>query len=110
VGHATVPRRLRGVRQADVADGGTIVDGTRLPLLTWFRAAPMVPSNKSGVSAKVLQRDFGIAVERKGFGKNSKRWKLGRTRIRVVPDVKAKTLLDFVEDTCETEASAAQNP
>jgi transposase-like protein len=32
---------------------------------------------------------------------SSKRWKLGRTRIQVVPDVKARTLLDFVEDTCE---------
>lgn len=128
-------------------------------LLTWFRAAWMVSSSKSGVSAKELQRELGIgyhaawlllqklrlamvrpgrdqdklsgdtevdesylggptpggkrgrgaegkviiaiAVERKGFGKKSKRWKLGRTRIQVVPDVKAKTLLDFVEDTCE---------
>jgi transposase-like protein len=138
---------------------GTIFDSTRLPLLTWFRAAWMVSSSKSGGSAKELQRELGIgyhaawlllqklrlamvrpgrgqykltgdievdesylggptpggkrgrgaegkvfiaiAVERKGFGKNSKRRKLRRTRIEVVPDVKAKTLLDFVEDTCE---------
>jgi transposase-like protein len=138
---------------------GTIFGGTRLPLLTWFRAAWMVSSSKSGVSAKELQRELGIgyhaawlllqklrlamvrpgrdrdkltgdievdesylggptpggkrghgaegkviiaiAVERKGFGKNSKRWKLGRARIQVIPDVKMKTLLDFVEDTCE---------
>lgn len=138
---------------------GTIFEGTRLPLLTWFRAAWMVSSSKSGVSAKEVQRELGIgyhaawlllqklrlamvrpgrdrdklsgdievdesylggptpggkrgrgaegkvivaiAVERKGFGKDSKRWKLGRARIRVVDDVKAKTLLDFVEDTCE---------
>jgi transposase-like protein len=44
---------------------------------------------------------IAIAVERRGLGKRSKRWKLGRTRIQVIPDVKAKTLLDFVEDTCE---------
>jgi transposase-like protein len=44
---------------------------------------------------------IAIAVERRGLGKRSKRWKFGRTRIQVVPDVKAKTLLDFVEDTCE---------
>lgn len=127
---------------------GTIFDGTRLPLLAWFRAAWMVSSSKSGVSAKELQRELGIgyhaawlllqklrlamvrpgrdedklsgdievdesylggptpggkrgrgaegkviiaiAVERKGFGKNSKRWKLGRTRIQVVPDVKGE--------------------
>lgn len=138
---------------------GTFFEGTRLPLLTWFRAAWLVSSSKGGVSAKELQRELGIgyhaawlllqklrlamvrpgrdrdklsgdievdegylggpvpgrkrgrgaegkviiaiAVERKGLGKKSKRWKLGRTRIQVVPDVKAKTLLDFVEDTCE---------
>ena len=134
---------------------GTIFEKTRLPLLTWFRAAWMVSSSKGGVSAKELQRELGIgyhaawlmlqklrlamkrpgrdrdkltgdievdesylggpvpggkrgcgaegkviiaiAVERKGLGKKSKRWKLGRTRIQVVPDVKAKTLLDFVD-------------
>jgi transposase-like protein len=43
-----------------------------------------------------------IAVERKGEGvvKKSKRWKLGRARIEV-PDVKAKTLLAFVERNCK---------
>jgi hypothetical protein len=38
---------------------GTIFEGTRLPLLTWFRAAWMVASNKGGVSAKELQRELG---------------------------------------------------
>jgi hypothetical protein len=33
---------------------------------------------------------IAIAVERKGFGKKSKRWKLGRTRIQVMPDTKAQ--------------------
>lgn len=56
------------------------------------------PAASAGAEGKVV---IAIAVERKGFGKKSKRWKLGRTRIQVVPDVKAKTLLDFVEDTCE---------
>jgi len=137
---------------------GTIFEGTRLPLLTWFRAAWLVSSSKGGVSAKELQRELGIgyqaawlmlqklrlamkrpgrdqdklsgdievdesylggpvpggkrgrgaegkviiaiAVERRGFGKKSRRWKLGRTRIQVAPDVSAKTLLDFVEDMC----------
>ena len=51
-----------------------------------------------GAEGKVI---VAIAVERKGLGKKSKRCVLGRTRIQVVPDVKAKTLLDFVEDTCE---------
>jgi ISXO2-like transposase domain len=44
---------------------------------------------------------IAIAAERKGLGKKSKRWKPGRARIQVVPDVKAKTLLEFVEDTFE---------
>lgn len=59
-----------------------------------------VPGGKRGRGAegKVI---IAIAVERKGFGTKSKRWKLGRARIRVVGDTKAKTLLDFVEDTCE---------
>jgi hypothetical protein len=59
-----------------------------------------VPGGKRarGAEGKVM---IVIAVERKGLGKKSKRRKLGRTRIQVVPDVKAKTLLDFVEDTCE---------
>jgi transposase-like protein len=59
-----------------------------------------VPGGKRGRGAegKVI---VAIAAERRGLGKKSKRWKLGRTRIQVVPDVKAKTLLDFVEDTCE---------
>jgi len=39
---------------------GTIFEKTRLPLLTWFRAAWMVSSSKSGVSAKELQRELGI--------------------------------------------------
>jgi ISXO2-like transposase domain len=64
-----------------------------------------VPGGKRGRGAegKVI---IAIAVERKSFGKNSQRWKLGRTRIQVVPDVKAKTLLDFVEDTCEQSRAA----
>ncbi len=40
-----------------------------------------------------------IAVERKGdgVGKKSKRWKLGRARTELVPDVTRETLLVFVE-------------
>lgn len=53
-----------------------------------------------GAEGKVI---VAIAVERKGegVGKKSKRWKLGRARIEVVPDVKAETLLAFVERNCE---------
>jgi transposase-like protein len=42
---------------------GTTFEGTRLPLLTWFRAAWMVSSSKGGVSAKELQRELGISYQ-----------------------------------------------
>jgi len=40
---------------------GTIFEGTRVRLVTWFRAAWLVCSSKSGVSAKHLQRELGIS-------------------------------------------------
>ncbi len=59
-----------------------------------------VPGGKRGRGAegKLI---VAIAVERLGFGKRSLRWKLGRVRLRVVPDVTGPTLYDFVEHTCE---------
>lgn len=51
-----------------------------------------------GAEGKVI---VAIAVERKGQGTKSKRWKLGRARIEVVEGVKAETLLAFVERNCE---------
>lgn len=40
---------------------GTIFEGTHVRLVTWFRAAWLVCSSKSGVSAKHLQRELGIS-------------------------------------------------
>lgn len=42
------------------AIAGTIFEGTRLPLLTWFRAIWFVSSQKDGMSAKALQDALGI--------------------------------------------------
>jgi transposase-like protein len=42
------------------AISGTIFEGTRLPLLTWFRAIWFVSSQKDGMSAKALQEALGI--------------------------------------------------
>jgi transposase-like protein len=83
---------VRPGRDSDKLSGDVEVDESYL-------GGP-VPGGKRGRGAegKVI---IAIAAERKGFGKKSKRWKLGRTRIQVVPDTSAKTLLDFVEDTCE---------
>lgn len=55
-----------------------------------------------GAEGKLI---VAIAVERRGLGVKSQRWKLGRTRIHIVPDCTAKTLLDFVSDTCEDGAT-----
>jgi transposase-like protein len=51
-----------------------------------------------GAEGKLI---VAIAVERIGFGKNSKRWKLGRCRIEVIERANAETLLGFVERNCE---------
>ena len=45
---------------------GTIFEGTRLPLLTWFRAAWMVSSSKGGVSAKELHASWESATGHRG--------------------------------------------
>jgi len=42
------------------AISGTIFEGTRLPLVTWFRAIWFVSSQKDGMSAKSLQEALGI--------------------------------------------------
>lgn len=42
-----------------------------------------------------------IAVERLGFGKKSKRVKLGRVRMRVIPNTQRQTLEDFITDVIE---------
>ena len=46
-------------RQTSVT-AGTIFQGTRLPLRTWFRAMWWVTSQKTGVSALGLQKTFGL--------------------------------------------------
>lgn len=56
-----------------------------------------------GVSPGKRGRDtdkaiLAVAVERLGYGKKSKRVKLGRVRIRVIPDTKRRTLEEFVSD------------
>src|SRR5439155_26092807 len=43
--------RLRDVRQERLGDFGTIFEGTRLPLLTWFRAIWFVSSQKTAATA-----------------------------------------------------------
>ncbi len=44
---------------------------------------------------------IAIAVERLGWGKKSKRVKLGRVRMRVIPNTQRQTLEDFITDVVE---------
>lgn len=41
---------------------------------------------------------IAIAVERLGFGKKSKRVKLGRVRMRAIPNTQRQTLAGFITD------------
>jgi transposase-like protein len=47
---------------------------------------------------------IAIAVERLGYGKKSKRVKLGRVRMRVIPNTQRRTLEDFITDVVEQGA------
>jgi transposase-like protein len=82
----TSPDLLNGVVEVDESYiGGISVGGKR----------------GRGASGKAI---IIIAVERLGWGKKSKRVKLGRVRMRVIEDTKRKTLEDFVSDVVEPGA------
>ena len=46
--------------QTSVTAGTVLREGSRLPLLQWFRAAWLITSRKSGVSASTLQVELGL--------------------------------------------------
>lgn len=50
----------RRCRRKTTPMAGTVFDKTRTPLRTWFRAAWLVSTQKSGFSAKSLQRTLGL--------------------------------------------------
>jgi transposase-like protein len=82
----TSPDRLHGVVEVDESFiGGVAVGGKR----------------GRGASKKAI---IAIAVERLGWGKRSGRVKLGRVRMRMIPDTKKKTLEDFITDVVEPGA------
>jgi ribosomal protein L37AE/L43A len=54
------------------AKAGTVFEGSRKPLLLWFRAIWWVTSQKNGASALGLQRILGLgAIKRHGHGYTS---------------------------------------
>ena len=52
--------RCRACRRETSLTSGTIFEGTRKPLRTWFLAMWFVTSQKNGVSALGLQRELGF--------------------------------------------------
>ncbi len=52
--------RCRACRKKTWLTAGTIFEGTRKPLRTWFLAMWFVTSQKNGVSALGLQRELGL--------------------------------------------------
>jgi len=48
-------------RRQTTATAGTILDKTRSPLNTWFEAAWLLTTAKSGLSAKTLERTLGVS-------------------------------------------------
>ena len=57
-------RRCAVCRSETSVTAGTILAGTRLPLVTWFAAVWYVVNQKQGVSALGLQRVLGSAATR----------------------------------------------
>jgi len=87
-------RRCKACRSETSATAGTILAGTRMPLVSWFAAVWYVVNQKQGVSALGLQRVLG-------FGSYQTAWawlhKLRRAMVR--PD---RELLDGVVEVDET--------
>lgn len=80
----TSPDLLSGVVEVDETYIGGVASGTR----------------GRGTKKAII----AIAVERLGFGKKSKRVKLGRVRMRVIPNTQRQTLEDFITDVVEPGA------
>ncbi len=62
--HLLSTRRLwvcRACRHQTSATAGTLLQGTRQPLTTWFAAAYLVASLKPGISALQLQAQLGLS-------------------------------------------------
>lgn len=80
----TSPNLLSGVVEVDETYIGGVSPGTR----------------GRGTKKAII----AIAVERLGYGKKSKRVKLGRVRMRVIPNTQRQTLEDFITDVIEPGA------
>jgi transposase-like protein len=52
-----------GCHHQESVTSGTIFHRTRTPLPSWFLAAYLMGSDKRGVSAKLLQRELGVAYQ-----------------------------------------------
>ena len=53
--------QCRACRHQASVTSGTILEKTRTPLTTWFEAAWLLTTAKSGMSAKTLERTLGVS-------------------------------------------------
>lgn len=87
-------RRCRACRSETSVTAGTVLAGTRLPLVSWFAAIWYVVNQKQGVSALGLQRVLGIGSYQTAWA-----WLHKLRRAMVRPD---RELLDGVVEVDET--------
>ena len=74
-------RRCAACRKETSVTSGTIFEGTRYPLLTWFHVCWYVVSQKNGVSALGLQRVLGLGSYQTAWA-----WLHKLRRAMVVPE------------------------
>jgi transposase-like protein len=55
--------QCRACRHQTTLTSGTIFEGTRLPLTTWFLAMHLLTSNKTNISALALMRHLGVCYD-----------------------------------------------
>ncbi len=87
-------RRCTACRRETSVTAGTILAGTRMPLVSWFAAVWYVVNQKQGVSALGLQRVLGFGSYQTAWA-----WLHKLRRAMVCPD---RELLDGVVEVDET--------
>jgi transposase-like protein len=88
---------IHKLRRAMVRPGRDKLSG-EIEIDETYVGAPVAGVGGRGALGKAI---VAIAVESHGVGKKSKRSASGRVRLVRIPNVQARTLTDFVLDTCE---------
>jgi transposase-like protein len=93
-------RRCKACRHETSVTAGTILAGTRMPLVSWFAAVWYVVNHKNGVSALGLQRVLGLGSYQTAWA-----WLHKLRRAMVRPD---RELLDASVEVDETLIGSAR--